>query len=204
MPNPQSPMPKLLCICTLFLLLLIKPVYAAELQPQRTVLTLELLQERINSPIVNEGSLTVDLREMEINLQPENKEFRDNFYKSLQDILQKNGTKPVGLDLSDSVINGDFIGSDLGLRTPLYAQAIAPIFTQTEQNQLERLREVCLQSLAYSVPNSKDCRSLLGKDSTTSAQISVFRGSLIFKQTRFKGKLEFNNTFFLQPVEAEG
>ncbi|MEO1184409.1 MAG: pentapeptide repeat-containing protein, partial [Cyanobacteria bacterium J06636_27] len=83
------------------------------------------------------------------------------------------------------------------------AQAIAPIFTETEQNQLERLREVCLQSLAYSIPNSKDCRSLLGKDSTTSAQISVFRGSLIFKNTRFKGKLEFQNTFFLQPVEAE-
>ncbi|BAY85658.1 hypothetical protein NIES267_51590 [Calothrix parasitica NIES-267] len=199
-------MPKLLYklfTFLLFLLISIQPAWAAEPQPQRTVLTLELLQERIASPIVNEGSLTVDLREMEIDLQPDNKEFRDNFYKLLQDELQKNGTKPVGLDLSDSIIEGDFIGSDLGLRTPLYAQAIAPIFTETEQNQLERLREVCLQSLAYSVPNSKDCRSLLGKDSTTSAQISVFRGSLIFKQTRFKGKLEFNHTFFLQPVEAE-
>ena len=197
-------MPKLFCTLFLFFLLSIQPVLAAELQPQRTVLTLELLQQRIASPMVNQGSLTVDLREMEINLQPENKEFRDKFYQLLQDILQKNGVKPVGLDLSDSIINGDFIGSDLGLRTPLYAQGIAPIFTETEQSQLERLREVCLQSLAYSVPNSKDCRSLLGKNSTTSAQISVFRGSLIFKQTRFKGKLEFNNTFFLQPVEAEG
>ena len=205
--NYQLPTTKIFKICTLlilFILLLIQPALATEPQPQRTILTLELLQERIASPIVNEGSLTVDLREMEIDLQPENKEFRDNFYKLLQDELQKNGTKPVGLDLSNSIIEGDFIGSDLGLRTPLYAQAIAPIFTETEQNQLERLREVCLQSLAYSIPNSKDCRSLLGKDSTTSAQISVFRGSLIFKQTRFKGKLEFNNTFFLQPVEAEG
>ncbi|MGB7375901.1 MAG: pentapeptide repeat-containing protein [Rivularia sp. (in: cyanobacteria)] len=204
MPNAQFPMPKLFCTLFLFLLLSIQPVWAAELQPQRTVLTLELLQERIASPIVNQGNLTVDLQKMEINLQPENKEFRDNFYKFLQDILQKNGVKPVGLDLSDSIIEGDFIGSDLGLRTPLYAQGIAPIFTETEQSQLERLREVCLQSLAYSVPNSKDCRSLLGKDSTTSTQISVFRGSLIFKKTRFKGKLEFNHTFFLQPVEAEG
>ena len=208
MSNYQLPITKL-SIYTLFLFLIIfllisiPPVLAAEPQPQRTILTLELLQERIASPIVNEGSLTVDLREMEIDLQPENKEFRDNFYKLLQDELQKNGTKPVGLDLSNSIIEGDFIGSDLGLRTPLYAQAIAPIFTETEQNQLELLREVCLQSLAYSVPNSRDCRSLLGKDSTISAQIAVFRGSLIFKQTRFKGKLEFNHTFFLQPVEAE-
>jgi len=200
----RLPITKLFCTLFLFLLISIQPVWAAEPQPQRNILTLELLQERIASPIVNEGSLTVDLREMEIDLQPENKEFRDNFYKLLQDELQKSGTKPVGLDLSDSIIEGDFIGSDLGLRTPLYAQAIAPIFTETEQNQLELLREVCLQSLAYSVPNSKDCRSLLGKDSTTSAQILVFRGSLIFKQARFKGKLEFNNTFFLQPVEASG
>ncbi|MDY6900972.1 MAG: pentapeptide repeat-containing protein, partial [Cyanobacteriota bacterium] len=214
MPNYQLPITnyqltitKILKICTLlllFILLFTQPALAAEPQPQRTVLTLELLQERIAAPIVNEGSLTVDLREMQIDLQPENKEFRDSFYKLLQDELQKNGTKPVGLDLSDSIIEGDFIGSDLGLRTPLYAQAIAPIFTETEQNQLEQLREVCLQSLAYSIPNSKDCRSLLGKDSITSAQISVFRGSLIFKQTRFKGKLEFNHAFFLQPVEAEG
>ncbi|MCJ8282540.1 MAG: pentapeptide repeat-containing protein [Rivularia sp. ALOHA_DT_140] len=203
--NYQLPITKLFCILTLiiFSFLLIKPVLAAEPQPQRNILTLELLQQRINSPIVNEGSLTVDLREMEIDLQPDNKDFRDNFYKLLQDELQKSGTKPIGLDLSDSIINGDFIGSNLGLRTPLYAQAIAPIFTETEQSELERLREVCLQSLAYFVPNSKDCRSLLGKDSTTSAQISVFRGSLILKQTRFNGKVEFNNTFFLQPVEVE-
>ena len=204
MPNAQYPIPKIISICTLFLFLFIQPVFAAEPQPQRTVLTLELLQERVNSPMVNQGNLAVDLREMEINLQAENKELRDNFYQLLQDELQKNGTKPVGLDLSNSIIKGDFIGSDLGLRTPLYAQAIAPIFTETEQNQLEGLREVCLQSLAYSFSNSKDCRSLLGKDSTTSAQISVFRSSLIFKQTEFKGKVEFNNTFFLQPVEMKG
>ncbi|MGD1910625.1 MAG: pentapeptide repeat-containing protein [Rivularia sp. (in: cyanobacteria)] len=197
-------MPKIICICTLFLFLFIQPVFAAEPQSQRTVLTLELLKERINSPMVNQGSLTVDLRDMEIDLQPENQEFSDIFYKLLQDELQKNGTKPVGLDLSDSIIEGDFVSSNLGLRTPLYAQAIAPIFTEAEQKQLEGLREVCLQSLAYSVPNSKDCRSLLGKDLTTSAQISVFRGSLIFQHTRFKGNVEFNNTFFLQPVEAKG
>ncbi|MBE9214547.1 pentapeptide repeat-containing protein [Plectonema cf. radiosum LEGE 06105] len=204
LPNPPYSILKIISICTLFLFLSIQPVWAAEPQLQRTVLTLELLQEKINSPMVNQGSFTVDLREMKIDLQPQNKELHDNFYKLLQDFLQKTGTKPVGLDLSNSIIEGDFIGSDLGLRTPLYAQAIAPIFTETEQNQLEQLREVCLQSLAYSVPNSKDCRSLLGKDSTTSAQISVFRGSLIFNQTVFKGKVEFNNTFFLQPVEVSG
>ncbi|MGF1675652.1 MAG: hypothetical protein ACFCUV_18495, partial [Rivularia sp. (in: cyanobacteria)] len=159
LPNPPYSIRKIISICTLFLfiglllvLLSIQSVWAAESQPQRTVLTLELLQEKINSPIVNQGSFTVDLRQMEIDLQPQNQEFHDNFYKLLQDALQKSGTKPIGLDLTNSIIEGDFIGSDLGLRTPLYAQAIAPIFTETEQNQLELLRDVCLQSLAYSVP----------------------------------------------------
>ena len=208
MRNYQLPITKFFSILTLFLfvfcflLLLIQPALATESQPERTLLTLELLQERINYPTVNQGSLTIDLREMEINLLPENQYFRDSFYNLLRDELKKNGTKPLGLDLSDSIIEGDFIGSDLGSRTPLYAQAIAPIFTETEQNQLEALREVCLQSLAYSVPNSKDCRSLLGKDLTISAEISVFRGALIFNQTHFKGKVEFNNSFFLQPVEG--
>jgi len=101
------------------LLLFIQPVFAVEPQSQRNILTLELLEERINSPIVNQGSLTIDLRDMEIDLQSGNQEFSDNFYRLLRDELQKNGTKPVGLDLSNSIIEGDFIGSDLGLRTPL-------------------------------------------------------------------------------------
>ncbi|MHC5827138.1 MAG: pentapeptide repeat-containing protein, partial [Nostoc sp.] len=106
---------------------------------------------------------------------------------------------------------GYFVGSDLSLRTPLYAQAIPPIFTTTEQEELERLRFICLQSLtmstmgyAYALPNSKDCRSLLGTQSTPSSEIAVFRGALILVQTRFNGEVKFPNTFFLQSVDAQG
>ncbi|BAB74648.1 alr2949 [Nostoc sp. PCC 7120 = FACHB-418] len=95
------------------------------------------------------------------------------------------------------------MGSDLGLRTPLYAQAIAPIFTKTEQEQLERLRLVCLQSLAVSLPNSKDCQSLLGTQPTVAGDVTVFRGALTLEQTRFNGEVTFVNTFFLQSVNAK-
>ncbi|WP_199312888.1 MULTISPECIES: pentapeptide repeat-containing protein [Nostocaceae] len=190
-------------MCALLVLLLPSPVWAAPTQPERTPLTLELLQERLRAPTLREGNLTVDLRQLVIDLRPENSVFRDGFYQLLRKELQKTGAKPLGLDLSYSLIQGDFVGSDLGLRTPLYAQAIAPIFTKTEQEQLERLRLVCLQSLAASLPNSKDCRSLLGTQSTVSSDVTVFRGALTLEQTRFNGEVTFVNTFFLQSVNAK-
>ncbi|WP_231971748.1 pentapeptide repeat-containing protein [Nostoc sp. NIES-3756] len=140
---------------------------------------------------------------MVIDLRPENPSFRDAFYQLLRKELQKTGAKPLGLDLSYSLIQGDFVGSDLGLRTPLYAQAIAPIFTATEQAQLERLRLVCLQSLAVGLPHSRDCRSLLGTQSPSSSDVTVFRGVLTLEQTRFNGEVTFANTFFLQSVDAK-
>ncbi|PLZ47631.1 low-complexity protein, partial [Fischerella thermalis WC441] len=186
----------------LMLLLFLFPLPAFP-QAERTPLTLELLQERLRTPTVREGSLSVDLRQMMIDLRPENAAFRDAFYQLLRKELQKTGSKPLGLDLSNSLIQGDFIGSDLGLRTPLYAQAIAPIFTAAEQEQLESLRVVCLQSLTVALPSSKDCRSLLATPAAAS-DISVFRGSLVLEKTHFTGKVQFSNTFFLQSVNVQG
>ncbi|MFN6562356.1 MAG: pentapeptide repeat-containing protein [Nostoc sp. ChiSLP01] len=187
----------LLCVLSILLFLPL-PTWAAP-QPERTLLTLELLQERLRTPILREGSLTVDLQKMTIDLRPENASFRDAFYQLLRKEL---GAKPLGLDLSYALILGDFVGSDLGLRTPLYGQAIAPIFTASEQEELERLRFVCLELLAIALPNSKDCRSLLAI-STQSSEITVFRGALILAQTRFNGEVKFSNTFFLQSVDVQ-
>ncbi|MGF2035980.1 MAG: pentapeptide repeat-containing protein [Nostoc sp. CmiVER01] len=184
-------------LCVLLLLLLPLPTSAAQTQPERTPLTLELLQERLRTPTLREGNLTVDLQKMVIDLRPENASFRDAFYQLMRKGLN---AKPLGLDLSYTLILGDFVGSDLGLRTPLYAQAIASIFSVPEQKELERLRFVCLESLT----NSKDCRSLLGTQSTPSSEIAVFRGVLTLVQTRFNGEMKFSNTFFLQSVDALG
>ncbi|MEA5600660.1 pentapeptide repeat-containing protein [Nostoc sp. UHCC 0252] len=184
-------------LCVLLLLFLPLPTSAAQTQPERTPLTLELLQERLRTPTLREGNLTVDLQKMVIDLRPENASFRDAFYQLMRKGLN---AKPLGLDLSYTLILGDFVGSDLGLRTPLYAQAIASIFSVPEQKELERLRFVCLESLT----NSKDCRSLLGTQSTPSSEIAVFRGVLTLVQTRFNGEMKFSNTFFLQSVDAQG
>ncbi|RAM53382.1 MAG: pentapeptide repeat-containing protein [Hapalosiphonaceae cyanobacterium JJU2] len=193
-----------MALISLLTLLLFSFPQSAFAQAERTPLTLELLQERLRTPIVREGNFSIDLRQMVIDLRSENAAFRDAFYQLLRKELQKTGSKPLGLDLSNSLIQGDFVGSDLGLRTPLYAQAIAPIFTAAEQEQLERLREVCLQSLTVALPSSKDCRSLLATPATASSEISVFCGSLVLEKTHFTGTVQFNNTFFLQSVNAQG
>ncbi|MFW9264408.1 pentapeptide repeat-containing protein [Nostoc sp. CALU 546] len=199
-----------LCVFLILLFFLPLPAWAAQTQPERTPLTLELLQERLRTPTLREGNLTVDLQKMVIDLRPENASFRDAFYQLLRKEL---GAKPLGLDLSYALILGDFVGSDLGLRTPLYVKAMsgdkprgvyAPIFTASEQEELERLRFVCLESLAIALPNSKDCRSLLGTESTPASEIAVFRGALTLVQTRFNGEVKFSNTFFLQSVDAQG
>ncbi|NJL62120.1 MAG: pentapeptide repeat-containing protein [Methylacidiphilales bacterium] len=194
-----------LCVLLISLFLFFFPLPAqAQSQLERIPLTLDLLQERLHNPILCEGNLTLDLRQMTIDLRPENASFRDEFYQVLRKELQKAGAKSLGLDLSNSLIQGDFVGSDLGIRTTIYPQAISPTFSPSEQEQIAQLRGVCLESLAMALPSSKDCRSLLRSQANLSSDISVFRGILTLQKTRFNGAVQFANTFFLQPVDAQG
>jgi uncharacterized protein YjbI with pentapeptide repeats len=175
------------------------PVQAAELE--RTPLTLELLQERLRSPIPSEGTRMVDLKRMAIDLRPENTAFRDQFYSLVQAQLQKSGV-PLGLDLSNSLIEGDFTTSKLGLRTPLYdGEAFSKLFTPVEQEQLnrDRRRLYRLSTLSQSLlltPKSSETK--------TPFQLTVFRAPIKLVQTRVTGFADLSNTFFLNRVEAQG
>ncbi|MCY7393608.1 MAG: pentapeptide repeat-containing protein, partial [Leptolyngbyaceae cyanobacterium CAN_BIN12] len=92
---------------------------AAIAQPDRVPLTLEILQDRLKNLVQSDGLPTVDLHGLIIDLSSENTDFRDQFYQLVKVQIQRPGT-PVGLDLSNSVIQGDFQVSQLGLRAPLY------------------------------------------------------------------------------------
>lgn len=180
----------LLCLC-LLIGLCPQPAWAATV-PERSPLTLELLQSRLKSPIQNDGVRTIDLSRMVIDLRPE--EFRDQFYRLLQGQIQRSNA-PLGLDLSYSLVQGEFKVSSLGLRTPLYGQAL-PIFSEAQQAQLarDRLRLSQLSQLS---------RSLLVTQ-PAALQITVLRAPLTLIQTRFEGFVNFTNTFFLGRVEAQG
>ncbi|QYO63086.1 pentapeptide repeat-containing protein [Leptolyngbya sp. 7M] len=173
-----------------------QPAVAAVALPERTPLTLELLQTRLKSPMQTEGIRTLDLRQLVIDLRPENAAFRDQFYHLIQTQIQRS-QEPLGLDLSYSVIQGEFKFSDLGLRTPLYGQSLLPIFSEAEQAQLARDRRRLSQLSQLS-------RSLLVQSQIAPLQITVLRAPLLMVQTRFEGFVNFTNTFFLGRVEAQG
>ncbi|NJO94594.1 MAG: hypothetical protein HC820_10180, partial [Hydrococcus sp. RM1_1_31] len=59
-------------------LLFTAPTLAAD---NRIPLTLPLLQERLNTPVLSEGVSTIDLRNFEIDLTGNNAEFREQFYQ---------------------------------------------------------------------------------------------------------------------------
>lgn len=164
--------------------------------PERSPLTLELLQARLKKPIQTEGVRTVDLRQLSIDLRPENAAFRDQFYQLIQTQIQRS-TEPLGIDLSYSTIQGEFKTSELGLNTPLYGSALPPIFSEAEQSQLGRDQRRLFQLNQLS-------RSLLVQSQLAPLQITVLRGPLNLVQTRFEGFVNCSNTFVLGRVEAQG
>lgn len=173
------------------------PVDAAPLE--RVPLTLELLQERLRSPIPSEGTRMIDLKRVSIDLRPENAAFRDQFYSLVQAQLQKPGV-PLGLDLSNSIIEGDFTTSKLGLRAPIYdGEALSKLFTPAEQAQLKRDRRRLYRLSTLS-------QSLLIKptETITPLQLTVFRAPIKLVQTRITGFADLTNTFFLNRFEAQG
>lgn len=187
-----------LCLAVVGMVWLIQPVWAApESTLERLLLTPQLLQERLRSPVASEGVQTLDLRGLVIDLRPENAAFRTEFYQGLQAQLQRPGA-PLGLDLSNSLIQGSLEGGQLGLRAPLFGEALAPLFTPAEQAQLQRDRRRLFQL-------SRLSQSLLAGDRAAGdLQLSVFRGPLKLVQTHLTGAVNFSHTFFLGSVDAQG
>lgn len=159
-------------------------------------LTVEILQQRLEHPVLREGRLTVDLRRLDIDLRPEYGEFRDRFYRLVQQRLQR-GSTPVALDLSNSRLQGGLDLQRLSLREPLYGDALFPLLTETEQAQLRRDRRRLSQLSQLS-------RSLLLQPQGGTQGIFLFRGGLTLTQTRIEGGLTGADTFFLGPVTAAG
>ncbi|WP_346293099.1 helix-hairpin-helix domain-containing protein [Sphaerothrix gracilis] len=158
-------------------------------------LTLEILQERLATPSRQEGKSVIDLRRFAIDVRSENEAFRSQFYRLLRTKLQA-GSIPLGLDLSNALVQGDFDLSQLGLRAPLYGEALSPLLTETEQAQLARDRRRLSQLSQLS-------QSLLIQ-AQAPTKLFLFRGPLRLVQTQFEGRVNGANLFFLNSVEARG
>ncbi len=170
-----------MCVITLFWSLFYQPVLATS---ERIILTEPLLQEALTHPILNDGSLIIDLQNFDVDLTPENIEFRDQFYQQLQNQFN-HSPKPLGLDLSNSLIRGDFNFNQLGLAVQLSQATLPKQLMSTEKQLLE-----------------KDPSFLpeIGEQINT---INIFRGLVKLKGAIFTGKTDFSKTFFLQRIEGE-
>ena len=155
------------------------PSWAA---PEKASLTLQVLQERLNSPVIREGITTLNLSQLSIDLSGNNAEFRDQFYQQIQTYLNRS-KQPVGLDFSQSQIQGDINASRLGLPTPLSKGALPVLLTAAEQQQIEQDIQFFSQA---------------GEQIKT---IAVFRGPLKLQGTNFWGNVDFSKSFFLQRLE---
>lgn len=159
-------------------------------------LTFDILQDRIDHPVQRDGKPTINLRQVTLDLSAENGEFRDRFYRLLQNKLQSGDTVH-NLDLSNSVIKGGLDLQRLSLREPLYGEAFFPLLSEQEQAQLRRDRKRLSQLSQLS-------RSLLLQPQPTALRIYLFRGSLNIAQARFEGPVLASDIFFLEAINAQG
>lgn len=186
---------RLLVLLLIVLVWLPQPSWAA-IQPDRLPLTESLLVERLKSLSPSEGVRTIDLRRLTIDLRPDNEVFRNQFYRSIQQLMQRS-PGPIGLDLSYSNILGELQIAKLGVRVPLSGQTLTSMLSPSEQSQLQRDRRRLYQL-------SRLSRSLLVQTQASPVQLTVFRGPLILVQTQFQGHVNFTNSFFLGRVESKG
>ncbi|MEL6763465.1 MAG: pentapeptide repeat-containing protein, partial [Cyanobacteria bacterium J06607_6] len=175
---------------------LVAPAIAGAADTASAPLSIAALQARIDQPVRRDGKLTLDLRDVVLDLRPENGDFGDRFYRLLQTTLQR-GDTVFNLDLSHAFVKGEFDLQRLSLREPLYGDAFFPLLSDQEQSQLKRDRRRLFQLSQLS-------RSLLLQSQTTAARIYLFRGGLTMAQTRFEGPVLASDIFFLEAVAAQG
>lgn len=82
------------------------------------------------------------------------------------------------------MLQGEFTTSQLGLQTRLSQGTLPSLLTPTEQEKLQQ------DTLFLSEPGEQI------------PSVTVFRGHLTLKQTRFNGAVNFANTFFIEGFEA--
>ncbi|PSN20013.1 hypothetical protein C7271_04350 [filamentous cyanobacterium CCP5] len=170
------------------------PAPALAAPAEKPLLTVEILTQRVQQPVRQDGRMTINLRGFEIDLRQE--EFQREFYRLLQTKLQS-GSLPVALDLSDALVEGDVDLQRLGLREPLYGDALFPMLSDAAQAQLKRDRKRLSQLSQLS-------RSLLIQTDSAAQQIYLIRGPLVWVQTHFTGRILGGDTFFLDRILAQG
>ncbi|MEM6449127.1 MAG: pentapeptide repeat-containing protein [Cyanobacteria bacterium P01_D01_bin.105] len=149
----------------------------------REVLSLPLLETRLNAPVQASGALVVNLSGLVVDLRgetPESAAFAEAFYQKLQQRLnekQPNGKQAIGLDLSGALVKGELDLTRLSLRVPAYS--------------------------SVSIPALEAFNTKFGTSLSTQTDAFAFQGPLWLRQTCFTSVFQADNLYFLGPVDAE-
>ena len=161
------------------------PVVAVSQSETKNYLSLEILESKINNLVKQEGIDTIDLSNYIIDLTQKDSDFGIQFYQQIRNKLSRFGDA-IALDLSNSIIQGDFNFSQLGIITSLAEGALSSLLNPVEQAQI---REYYPLRTSPRQPTST---------------VNVFRGFLKLDRTIFTATANFSDSLFLQPVAATG
>ncbi|MBE9045506.1 pentapeptide repeat-containing protein [Pleurocapsales cyanobacterium LEGE 10410] len=158
-----------------------KPLQAVP--SESSYLTVEILQERGQNLIQQDGKDTINLTNYIIDLSNPSSELSQQLYREINNIVSR-ASNPIKIDFSDAIIQGDFRLNQLGIFTTIGEGALFSLFTPSEQKLIEQY---------YPLANNVGQQIPL---------VNVFRGELKFDQTVFTGEVDGSNSLFLQPVTA--
>ena len=165
------------CCLTLFIC---QPVQAVA---KRSYLTVEILKERTENLIQQDGRDTINLTNYIIDLSNPQSELGQQLYREINNTVSR-ASNPINLDFSDSIIQGDFQLNRLGIFSSIGEGVLFSLFTPLEQELIEQY---------YPVTNNIDSQI---------PTINVFRGSIKFDRTVFTGEVDGSNSLFLKQVSA--
>ena len=172
----------LVCFCLCMFTLL--PLPANAQTEQRSYLTLEILQDRIDHLVKQEGRDTIDLSNYIIDLANPDSDFGLQFYQKINNIISRAGN-PLSLNFSNSIIQGNFQLNQLGINSYI-GSALSSIFSTLEQAKINQYYPA-KNNINQQVP-----------------RINIFRGSLKFNDTIFTGEVDASDSLFLQQIIATG
>lgn len=170
-------------------------------------LTLNELDQRLSAdaPLIDLSNLTIDLRAATPESQrasPPKQDFANQFYQRLQPKLNPKRPKSgqaIGLDLSNSLILGDFDLIRLSQRIPAYSTTLSPELDTFNQNYQRPTPDPAGNFGSSSRALS---RFLLPPAELPRLDTYSFQGPLLLKGTCFSGTFKAADIYFLNRIDA--
>lgn len=168
---------------TILILLLAAPLEALAQTESPSYLTIEILQEKATHLTQQDGRDTINLSNYIINLSQLDSEFTNDFYQLIDNTISR-ASNPINLNLSNSIIQGNFQLNKLGISSSLAEGTLSSLLTSIEKDKINQY---------YSV--NHDDQNLISR-------ANIFRGSLYFNNAIFTSKVDSSNSIFLNPIIA--